>query len=433
MACWWHKVAVAAVVAAVAHQARERLIRDRIPPHLLHHPARSVPGLLSEDDAASLRELAREMAHFPSNTQDVKFYKTMNEHIGEERPMTPEGGCDHRFLVPNVNRTACVLPGRIDIGRHYILTGGLHGHKETYDQLVARVLSFGRYIFAPDDYPVIKKLFGKPAFKAAAASVCPQDRQTLDPFQFNLIVQVPGQTVPLHIDAPYFWGASRFEFPQWLLAAMVFSNLFADRFINQVQVVAYFHQWEDAAARGGNFKYFADGSTAPRELLALPRAGSAIDGSKSVHAADVYMPEVRPPLLDLQGKSNALELADDAEGGWVLTSDNETVQRYADDELRWTVVYRARCFASEAERAQYHASTDQLSLDEILAVFGADLVRRGKVARGAVAEMARFDLALLLLDTYITYPYSEAVFPINYCALSKVWPKAHAALKYICH
>jgi hypothetical protein len=48
------------------------------------------------------------------------------------------------------------------------------------------------------------------------------------------VVQVPGQTVATHVDGVYFWGATRREFPQWLLACMLFSNLFADTFINQV-------------------------------------------------------------------------------------------------------------------------------------------------------------------------------------------------------
>lgn len=37
-----------------------------------------------------------------------------------------------------------------------------------------------------------------------------------DPFQFNFILSVPGQTVALHLDAPYFLGATRFQVPQWL-------------------------------------------------------------------------------------------------------------------------------------------------------------------------------------------------------------------------
>jgi hypothetical protein len=49
-------------------------------------------------------------------------------------------------------------------------------------------------------------------------------------------MQVPGQTVPLHVDGAYFWGATRFQMPQWLLAAMVFSGLFQDLFVDQVSV-----------------------------------------------------------------------------------------------------------------------------------------------------------------------------------------------------
>ena len=37
---------------------------------------------------------------------------------------------------------------------------------------------------------------------------------SLDPFQFNLIVQLPGQTVAAHLDGVYFWGATRFQLPQ---------------------------------------------------------------------------------------------------------------------------------------------------------------------------------------------------------------------------
>jgi hypothetical protein len=41
----------------------------------------------------------------------------------------------------------------------------------------------------------------------------------------------------MHLDAPYFWGASRVSVPQWLLVSMVFSGLFQDKFVDQVQVL----------------------------------------------------------------------------------------------------------------------------------------------------------------------------------------------------
>ena len=39
-----------------------------------------------------------------------------------------------------------------------------------------------------------------------------------------------------HVDGVYFWGATRNNAPQWLLAAMSFSGLFESIFIHQVQV-----------------------------------------------------------------------------------------------------------------------------------------------------------------------------------------------------
>jgi hypothetical protein len=62
------------------------------------------------------------------------------------------------------------------------------------------------------------------------------DKTNINP-QFNFIVNTPGQTVAHHVDGVYFWGATRFEFPQWLLAVMKFSGLWEDRFVNQVQTV----------------------------------------------------------------------------------------------------------------------------------------------------------------------------------------------------
>jgi hypothetical protein len=52
----------------------------------------------------------------------------------------------------------------------------------------------------------------------------------------EFIIQVPGQSVASHLDGVYFWGASRFDFPQWLLAAMKLSGLpeFEEHYIDQV-------------------------------------------------------------------------------------------------------------------------------------------------------------------------------------------------------
>lgn len=59
-------------------------------------------------------------------------------------------------------------------------------------------------------------------------------------------MQVPGQAVPMHYDSPWFWGASRFTMPQWLLVVMEQSKLWEPAVVRQLQGVAYLHNWKGA-------------------------------------------------------------------------------------------------------------------------------------------------------------------------------------------
>ena len=213
---------------------------------------------------------------------------SVNEDIGEGVELGPDGICSNKYLIPNSNKTECILPQRIDIGKHFIMTGGVDATREFHENMVSRVSSFGVYMIdAIEQYPVVNDLFLRDSFQKVAKEVCPPNKQILDPFQFNFIIQIPGQTVALHLDAPYFWGASRFQLPQWLLVAMEFSNLFADRFIDQVQIVGYLHDRIPEAGDGGDFVYYPDNS-GYRDVPSFPLSASAVDGSKVIHAATIY-------------------------------------------------------------------------------------------------------------------------------------------------
>jgi len=106
---------------------------------------------------------------------------------------------------------------------------------------------------------------------------------------------------------------------------------------------------------------------------------------------------------------------------------------YPTDQLRMTLVYRARCFGSAQEAARFRAMkpSDKLPLDVVLDILKADLVRRGRLSTGE--NPAPLDLALLLLDEYIHYPHSpDAIFPLNYCALPKLLPWTSVFLAPFC-
>lgn len=98
------------------------------------------------------------------NLSDLKFYKTIHEHVGEAMPLEADGSCSNPFLMPSVNRTECILPGRVDVGRHWILTGGPSALREDYKTIASRVMSFGRYNFDLKKYKIVDKLFNEPKF-----------------------------------------------------------------------------------------------------------------------------------------------------------------------------------------------------------------------------------------------------------------------------
>lgn len=453
------------------------LRNQKIPPsHLLHHPIVYQENFIPLSiGTALLQRIKYSLKDFPTNVNDLNFYRTKHEHIGEAIPISVDGSCAHPFLVPNSDRSLCVLPGRIDVGRHYILSGGVEGLKESYTSLVARVQSFGRYHFLShpnkqtspettdntsttkdddiygDGVPEAHTLFALPAFQTLAETVCPPDKRVLDPFQFNFIINIPGQTVAAHTDAPYFWGADRFHIPQWLLATMVHSNLFAKNFIHQVQVVAYLHQWgresiiplnssSSSSPKGGDFFYWNDATGIPKHVPPVPLSGSAVDGSKVVHAAGVYMPDHKVPVLD-KSKINLLRYRDESDT-WILYSNDKIIQQYATDDLRISIVYRGRCFENEEEKYRYHQQqrsnrthdNDMIPLEKILDTFRHDLVQRGVRTHDQLESMKPLDFALLLMDTYIKYPLSTtAIVPVNYCALKLLVPAyLGKLLDYIC-
>ena len=76
----------------------------------------------------------------------------------------------------------------------------------------------------------------------------------------------------------------------------------------------------------------------------LPLAGSAVDGSKLIHAAGVYKPDISPPTMD-KDKNNALFYVGDEK--WHLKEDDKILRKYDTSDLRMTIVYRSRCFESE--------------------------------------------------------------------------------------
>lgn len=166
-------LSVLAVLASIiAFFSIERARTSRLPPsHLLNHPVILDENALSPREAADLMALMQRLGEFRTHAADLTFYKTTHEHIGEAQPLSPQGTCTHPFLIPNTDRTACVLPGRLDVARAYALAGGYEGLKETLPLLLSRVQSFGRYHFNISEHAEVEYLFNKPQFQVPFPSL----------------------------------------------------------------------------------------------------------------------------------------------------------------------------------------------------------------------------------------------------------------------
>lgn len=97
------------------------------------------------------------------------------------------------------------------------------------------------------------------------------------------------------------------------------------------------------------------------------------------------------------------------------------------EELRVSLVWRARCFESEEEKARWHAhvaSADRIPMEEILDKLVDDLRRRGVLPKGGPVPPP-IELADLMMREYAPYPVAntdKAFIPYNYCAVERLAP-----------
>lgn len=181
--------------------------------------------------------------------------------------------------------------------------------------------------------------------------------------------------------------------------------------------------------------YYNDHDGRLSYLKSSSLSGNAIDGSKVVHAARIYERHATVPVMD-KGKTTKLRY-DSKSDEWTLFSNEETLAKYDSNDLRITIVYRARCFQSEDELLKYRDSSSypQLSVEDILEVFLDDMEKKGLISKSKRSTISKFDLAYLIMDNYIKYPIpsvDEAVMPLNYCIFGKIMPALGPILSLVC-
>ena len=288
------------------------------------------------------------------------------------------------------------LAQRHDAVMNFINSGGRFGRHEPLATLAARTNYFRESYAYGDEILIdgIEPFLHHPGFVDAARAV--HGRPLIVPAIVYANILVPGQELAVHTDVPEFRGANRKRFPQWLMVAMHHSGLFDAWRMPIVTGVSWF-----SACAGGEFVFYPEGAAgAPVALKAKRNTAILLDTDSVFHGVDRV--GIDAALADLRP---GMQLRFDGAGRWSLRDGDAIVASYAWDELRFSISWKAYCFADQAERRAWAEHSDDLQLDPILDRLVDDLRARGRL-RGD--RPAPTDLALTIIDEYITFPPAAA-------------------------
>jgi hypothetical protein len=331
------------------------------------HTTVEIPALLGDAGAAGMVELCERFGRYGMYSQ---------EHVD-----SPIG---------------VGLPQRYDALANFLRTGGRTGNPTGEDlrTLGARTNYFREeYAYGLEPRIAgIEPFLHHEAFVEAARAIFP-DRPVVEPAIAFANLMVPGQELAVHTDVPEFRGCNRKVMPQWLLVVMHHSGLFERWRMPIATGVSWFH---DCA--GGEFAYWPDGADGPPaqhevryDTAVVLDADSVFHGVDRIASTLPEMAPLRPGMgLDPVGG-----------GRWAVRDGDTVVAEFAWDELRFSVSWKAYCFADADEQATWRHHADDLTLDVVVDRLVADLRDRGVLEGEPPPDP---DLSRLLIDSYIRFP-----------------------------
>jgi hypothetical protein len=286
------------------------------------------------------------------------------------------------------------LAQRYDAAANFVRTGGRFGRREDPGMLAARTNYFRETYFYGENTcePGIEVFRDAEGLFDAAHRL--HGRPVMVPAIVYANILLPGQELAVHTDVPEFRGANRRIVPQWLLVAMHHSGLFDTWRMPIATAIAYFGE-----AQGGELVYYPDGPDG-EPVTYPPRHNSAavLDTDSVFHGVDRVAGDDGP----LDRLKPGMRLQHEGNQRWtVRTPGGDIIASYRSSDIRYSVSWKAYCFADEAERDAWANHTDDLSLERILEVLEDDLRERGRLD-GPTPPPAEF--GKLIIDSYIRFP-----------------------------
>lgn len=189
----------------------------------------------------------------------------------------------------------------------------------------------------------------------------------------NFNAATPGG-VP-HVDLPLFRGFGAPEVPVWLLLNMSNAGLFNDWIAPIASGLAWFYKGRD-----GGFEYWPDGLHAASVIERAPmwNVGVMSDNEFMWHRVEpIGTVEEQARLAALMDYDNTLYRVAD---GWEMRLDDRALARFAEDELRISILWKAYVFTDASHLASFEDARLNLTVEQVVDAYIADLDRRGIAA-----------------------------------------------------
>jgi hypothetical protein len=290
------------------------------------------------------------------------------------------------------------LPQRIDAIRAHLRSGGRQAADEPVGLLAARTNYF-REEYAYGQRALIdgiEPFLDHEAFVEAARDV--HGLPIIEPAIVFANLMVPGQELAVHTDVPEFRGCNRKVMPQWLLVAMHHSRLFEAWRMPIATAISWYHD-----ADGGELAFWPDGAAGDvvthkvaYDTAIVLDTDSVFHGVDRLAPGDATLAPLKPGMtLDFGGEDRGDDTA------WIVHDRSAEVARYAWRDLRFSISWKAYCFADAYEQQTWREHADDLTMDRVVRTLVDDLLAREVLDREPDIGP---ELALTIIDTYTRFP-----------------------------
>jgi hypothetical protein len=230
-------------------------------------------------------------------------------------------------------------------------------------------LPWFRGTWAANGRPLVdgaKLILENPRFREAASRLFNTAEVTPNTVVVNINAPMPASAI--HVDIPSFRGATRDRYPIQLLQAMGSSGLFESWRIVEAGAVVWLYE-----GPGGAYDYWPEGLNGAMQSERPPFNNKAIvaDNDQMYHRIG-WIGHPSPTIPTISPGAHIEHIAG---SGWMVTDCGQAVQSYSDEQIRISILWKAR--VKRSDDAGDDGRKSSLTPENIAQIFTSDLDSRG--------------------------------------------------------